>query len=493
MIEPAEPTESTEFTESAGPAEPVEPAEIIVVGAGIAGLVLARELVLQGHAVRLLEGESRAGGQVAALQLDGLRIDAGAEAFATRGGIVSQYLEHLGLADRIIAPLQAPAWLHAADGTTVPLPASSMLGIPAAPLADDVVRVVGRPGAWRGVLDAVLPAAVGSTLPTVGALVRRRMGDAILERLVAPVVEGIHSTHPDDLPVSAVPGLVDHLLREKSLGRAVARMRIDAPAGSLVASLEGGMATLADALLAELDRFGVPIEYGVRVAEVHPDHVVLAGAAQAVAGHALAEQPRAEVEVRRGRVAVAAPGLIAPADGVAATRTETHLVTLVLAADIPGGPALATAPRGTGVLVARGSVVAARALTHVTAKWSNIRAAAGGREVVRLSYEQPPSPEQVRRDAQALLGVSIPSDRVLAAHTVTWQRAGRIVVGDDIPVVGEQVAGTGLAAVIAHARAVAEQFGPPQADPPQFGPPQAGVDPRKQLGPIEHHEKETAA
>jgi len=473
------------------------------VGAGIAGLVLARELVLQGHAVRVLEAEPRAGGQVAALQLDGLRIDAGAESFATRGGIVRQYLEHLGLADRIIAPLQAPAWLHAVDDTTVPLPAASMLGIPAAPLADDVVRVVGRAGAWRGVLDVLLPGTVGSTLPTVGALVRRRMGDAILERLVAPVVEGIHSTHPDDLPVSAVPGLVDHLLREKSLGRAVARMRIDAPAGSLVASLEGGMATLVDALLAELDRFGVPVEYGVRVAEVHPDRVVLAGAVDGAAGHALAVhgdavQPTVEAEVRHGRVTVAAPGLIAPADGVAATRTETHLVTLVLTGDIPGEPALAAAPRGTGVLVARGSGVAARALTHVTAKWSSVRAAAGGREVVRLSYEQPPSLEQARRDAQALLGVSIPSDRVLATHTVTWQRAGRIVVGDDIPVVGEQVAGTGLAAVIAHARTVAEQLGPPQAGPPEFGPPEFGPpqfngDPRKQLGPIEHHEKETAA
>lgn len=424
-----------------------EPAETLVIGAGIAGLVLARELVLQGRRVRVLEASDRAGGQVASVELDGLRLDAGAEAFATRGGTVREYLERIGLADRIIAPRDAPAWLHAAEGQTVPLPAVSLLGIPAAPLAADVVAVVGRRGAWRGLLDALLPGPVGSRLPTVGALVRRRMGDAILEKLVAPVVEGIHSTHPDDLPVTAVPGLVHNLLRENSLGRAVARMRIDAPAGSLVASLEGGMATLVDALLAELDRFGVPVEYGVRVAEVHPDHVVLAND----------RDDDAEPEVRHGTVVVAAPGLVDPVDGSSAVQTATHLALLVLAPD----ERLAAAPRGTGVLVARGTSVVARALTHVTAKWATVQAAADGREVVRLSYERTPTLEQARRDAEVLLGVSIPSDRVIAGEVVTWLRAARIAVDDDAPVVGEQVAGTGLAAVIVHARATAEQLGAP--------------------------------
>jgi len=85
--------------------------DTIVVGAGIAGLVAARELVLLGHTVRVLEASDRAGGQIAAATVDGVRIDLGAEAFATRGGLVRDYLERLGLADRIESPLDAPAWL----------------------------------------------------------------------------------------------------------------------------------------------------------------------------------------------------------------------------------------------------------------------------------------------------------------------------------------------------------------------------------------------
>lgn len=429
MTDPS-PTESAATT---------EPPAAIVVGAGVAGLVAARELVLQGFSVRVLEADEVAGGQVRAHEIDGIRLDAGAESFATRGGVVRDYLARLGLESRIVSPDDRGAWLHSAEDRAAPLPAVSLLGIPSAPLAADVVSIVGRRDAWRGMLDTVLPGPVGAKAATVGELVRRRMGDGILEKLVAPVVEGIHSRHPDDLPIAAVPGLVHHLLRENSLGRAVARLRIDAPAGSLVAGLEGGMSGLVDALLAELDRFGVPVHYGTRVAEVHDDRVVLA-----------TDDPDHDGDELEGRVVVAAPGLVG-----AGTRTATHLVTLVVDSD-----SLADAPRGTGVLVARGSSVRARALTHLTAKWPWVRAAAGGREVLRLSYEHDATVDQAREDAGRLLGIELPAASIVGSTVTTWHRAGRIEASGSIPIVGEQVAGTGLAAIIDHTQRTMKELQP---------------------------------
>lgn len=415
------------------------PPAAIVVGAGVAGLVAARELVLQGFAVRVLEADSIAGGQVRAHEVGGIRLDAGAESFATRGGIVRDYLARLDLEHRIVSPLDRGAWLHSAEERAARLPAVSLLGIPSAPLAADVVSIVGRRDAWRGMLDTVLPGPVGAKAATVGELVRRRMGDGILEKLVAPVVEGIHSRHPDELPLDAVPGLVHHLLRENSLGRAVARLRIDAPAGSLVAGLEGGMTVLVEALLAELDRFGVPVHYGTRVAEVHADRVVLA-----------TDDPDHDGEELEGRVVVAAPGLVG-----AGTRTATHLVTLVVE-----NAALAEAPRGTGVLVARGSSVRARALTHLTAKWEWVRTAAHGREVLRLSYEHDATVDQAREDAGRLLGIELPAASIVGSTVTTWHRAGRIEASGSIPIVGEQVAGTGLAAIIDHTQRTMKELQP---------------------------------
>src|SRR5690606_8716886 len=132
-----------------------------------------------------------------------------------------------------------------------------------------------------------------------------------------------------------------------------------APAGSAVLGIRGGMHRLIEALLAELVRFGVEVRTDARV--VSADR----------AGVTLADGERLD-----GPVVLAAPGI---GDAEPAPVRRVTLVTLVVDA-----PELDDAPRGTGVLVAEGADVAARALTHVTAKWEWVAAAAGGRHVLRL-------------------------------------------------------------------------------------------------------------
>jgi len=426
-----------------------ESLDVIVVGAGIAGLVAARELVLQGHRVRVFEASARAGGQVRAMVLDGITVDVGAAQFSLDDGVVTGYLQRIGRTPHVQAPLVERRWLHTTHGATLPLPVPSLLGIPTITMTDDVTRIIGRRGGWRGLVDALLPGPVGATAATLGALVRRRMGDDMLERLVAPVVEAERGVHADELPLSAVAGLSHNLLRENSLGRAVARMRLDVADDAVVdgptALLDGGMSTLVDALLADLDRFGVKIEYGVRVTEAHPEHVVLA----APQGD---ESP--QPEVCQGLVVVAAPELVTTAETMRAEPSREIVVTLVIS-----GAALAGIPRDAGVLVARGGDVAARTLTHLSARWSHLRAAAQGRAIVRLSYEQTVTVEQARLDAEVLLGISIPTTAILDHATAEWMRTGSVTVDGSMPVVGEHVAGRELGRVIAHARAVAESIG----------------------------------
>jgi protoporphyrinogen/coproporphyrinogen III oxidase len=149
---------------------------------------------------------------------------------------------------------------------------------------------------------------------------------------------------------------------------------------------------------------------------------------------------------------VAAPVVTAPAEPA----RPVTLVTLVVDA-----PALDSAPRGTGVLVASGAAVGARALTHVTAKWPWVAERAGGRHVLRLSYDGAAQPgghaaavERATRDASALLGAALPAPD--DAAIVTWERAApRTHSVDGMRYVGESVSGTGIAAVVAQADAIA--------------------------------------
>jgi oxygen-dependent protoporphyrinogen oxidase len=146
-----------------------------------------------------------------------------------------------------------------------------------------------------------------------------------------------------------------------------------------------------------------------------------------------------------GQVILAAPGIAGP-------RTPGRRVTLVtLVVDAPG---LETAPRGTGVLVAPDAGVGARALTHLSAKWRWVADLAGDRHVLRLSYDGDEADVRAAsRDAETLLGVPIRS--VDDAKAVTWERAPTPTHAvDGMRRVGESVAGTGIAAVVAQADAL---------------------------------------
>lgn len=421
-------------------------ADCIVVGGGVAGLVAARALALGGLSVIVLEASERLGGKVRAHVVDGIVLDAGAESFATRQDTVAELARSLGLGDDIVTPDAAGAWLQPDDATAAPLPRAGVLGIPATPIAADVIDVVGIAGALRAQLDSLLPRSVGAREQTLGALVRRRMGRRVVERLVAPVTMGVHSRHPDALDLDSVaPGLRAGLGREGSLSHAVRVLRAAAPAGSAVAGMRGGIASLVPALLAALDRAGAEVRLNAPVRSLDATTVTLADGATLTA--------RAVV-------------LAAPDMGLT-SRGSAHVVSdapgVVLATLVVRSAALDAAPRGTGVLVGAGcSSVVAKALTHATSKWAWLAEKAGEhRHVLRLSYDADrvvgfDAEELCTRaiaDASRLLDTPIAAEDVLGFARVDWTAAsaeGR-ATGDGVVRVGETASGTGLAAVIGQA------------------------------------------
>ena len=128
-----------------------------VIGAGIAGLVVARDLQRAGVPTTLVEAQPRVGGMVRAETLaEGIRVDVGAEGFAVRGDAVVELAAQLGLAERLCDPRTSRLWLPPASGAH-PLPEQSLHGIPAVPLAREVIDVLGWGGALRAQLDRLMP------------------------------------------------------------------------------------------------------------------------------------------------------------------------------------------------------------------------------------------------------------------------------------------------------------------------------------------------
>ena len=493
---------------------------VVVVGAGIGGLIAARECAKVGMQVTLLEGSDVLGGSIRAAELDGLRVDAGAESFATRGGHVRALLDELGLSDRIEAPAAGGAWLAGIPGVgAAPLPVGGILGIPANPFQEDVRRVIGWSGAWRAYLDRVRPPLTIGHQHSLGRLVASRMGKKVRDRLVAPVTTGVYSASPEDVDVDiAAPGLNAALTRVGSLSGAVQALREEGAAraaakapepaakapGAAVEGIVGGMTVLVDALEADLIRLGAVVRTRTRARSLSKSgeswlvETETDGKADAVPGAHPDENDAVPLDPTGTTDELAADAVILATDEAAARRLlggvvpklresaaegdapEIEIVTLLLDAR-----ELDASPRGTGVLTVPGSHTA-KALTHSTAKWRWLREAAGNRHLVRVSFgaqgERPATAalddEAAARlalaEASALLGLSLPDAALLASHRsryVQSQPASIIGAGElrssargavqavpGLAAVGAWLSGTGLAQVIPDARDEADRL-----------------------------------
>lgn len=451
---------------------------VVVIGGGMAGLVAAWECAKVGMPVTVLEASDSVGGTVAAADVAGLRVDTGASSW-TAGGAARDLVAELGLDDRIVTPRDDRTWIAGlAKGAAAPVPDDAVLGIPANPWSDSVRRFIGWTGAWRAYLDRLRPPLTIGKERNLARLVRSRMGDAVLDRMVAPLGLGRFGIAADRVDVSAAaPGLSSALTRTGSLGGAVADLLVGR-AGAGVESLDGGLAPLVDALAGRLADLGAVVTTGVRVTGIDRDDAgwrALDGAEVIAA---------ADIVVVATDPHEAARLLIPHAGATVAEMTAAghrrDILTLVVDA-----PALDAAPRGGQVYPVPGSSRAS-GVVHATARWGWLAQAAGpGRHVLHVAFDRPagatddPLPDDAglaaiaREEASALLGVGIDADAVrgwrrdafalpLPASAIGHDdhaRAVRAAVGDvpGLAAVGAWLAGSGLNRIVADAREEAER------------------------------------
>lgn len=419
---------------------------VTVVGGGLAGLLAAYRLLGQGNEVTVLEAGEALGGMLASVDLAGVRVDSGAEAYATRGGVVAPLAAELGLG--VAAPTGQP---HVWWPTGIHPLAEGVMGIPASfddpawgALSADELALARR--------DLELGPEVGADAKTVGELVEARLGCAVVERLVAPLTTGVYGSHPDKLALYVAPGLIPALASEGSLVAAVAKVRN--PGAASVEQPIGGMFKLIEALAERIEALGGEIRTGAEVTGLAPGHVVhLADGTSIEADRVVLAAPAAATLALVSQLGVV---LEAPA-----VHTARHAMLAVTT------PALAADPIGSGVLMGqRDDSVAAKALTHYSAKWPWARETIDGApapEVLRVSYPEDvlPTAEQAVADASALTGVPIGIDEVVGFASLGWgsmperispDRRDQLLAGAasvGVELVGAWLDGNGIAAVVA--------------------------------------------
>ncbi|HEX7353348.1 MAG TPA: protoporphyrinogen oxidase [Mycobacteriales bacterium] len=325
---------------------------VVVVGGGISGLAAAYDVRAAGAEVIVLEKSPRIGGALRTTLIEGMRVEEGADAFLVRVPWAMWLAEKCGL--DLVHPATGSALLYA-GGRCRPLPAGTVLGIPSS--LRSVREVLTPLGLARAALDRVLPASRLGEDPSVGALVRARLGGQVVDRLVDPLLGGVYAGSADGLSVAmTVPALAR---RHRSL-LATAAARSPEPSDAPVfASPAGGMEALPYAVAAGLD--------------VRTDTTVT-GLERAGTGWSVLVGPAGRQErIAADAVVLAVPapaaarllsGLVPDADLPSTAYASVAIVTLVYA---PG----TDTPDRSGVLVAPSAGTVAKALTFVGRKWAH--------------------------------------------------------------------------------------------------------------------------
>jgi oxygen-dependent protoporphyrinogen oxidase len=447
----------------------------------VAGLAAARSLVTAGYDVTVLEAAPQWGGKLASTRPGGVRLDSGAESVLARRPEALALIHDLGLDDRLVHPTAAAAQVLV-GGEVRRLPPSAM-GVPRD--LDALAGYLSREGLDRARQEPELPAPAFDDDLGIGAYVDARFGPEVTDRLLEPLLGGVYAGQSRLLSFEAVsPALFARACRGGSLLEHAQQSTVTSAHGPVFAGLVGGVATLADALVADLLTKGATLRTGVTVRELSPLRTGTTGGYRLLCGPTTAPElidcDAVVLATPAGPAGRLLTGLAAVGHELAAVPyASTAVLTLVLR-----GARLT----GSGLLVPPGELPTIKALTYSSNKWAWVADAAQhawgtDASVVRVSVGRLGEEGLLQLDDDALLARTWTEARRLPgwaqAELVTGEVARwggalpqylvghRVLVGrvraaergwPGLALCGAALDGVGVAACLAGATAAADKI-----------------------------------
>jgi oxygen-dependent protoporphyrinogen oxidase len=234
----------------------------VIIGGGIAGLATA--FYLQGCGAgdyTLVESSQTWGGKITSAAQDGFLVEGGPDSFITLKPAALDLCDRLGLHDQLVGSntgKQAATYVWS-GGSLHPMPEGMMLMAPTMLLPVLRSRLLSWSGKLRMGMEYFVPQRQGDHDESLAAFVRRRLGDEALNKIAGPLMGGIHAADPEKLSLKSTFPIFQEMERKHgSLLRAMLKGPRRKPASgsmptSMFMSLHGGLQTLTQALVSELN------------------------------------------------------------------------------------------------------------------------------------------------------------------------------------------------------------------------------------------------
>jgi protoporphyrinogen/coproporphyrinogen III oxidase len=274
------------------PPEAAAVCDVLVVGAGICGLVTAYRLQRAGFSVRVIEAAARPGGVIASVARDGCLYERGPNSALDTTPLIGELVTSLGLGGQMrFASATADRRYVVRGGALTPLPTS-----PGAFFATSLFSASAKLALLREPFIARSPAQAEES---IAAFVRRRLGNEFLDYAIDPFVAGIYAGDPETISVrAAFPKLHaleqrwGSLIRGQIFGASERRRQKEAAKNTAKSfSFVGGMQQLTDALAAALGS----VELNTRAMRLERDGAGIFSVFAERQGAALAWRARAVV------------------------------------------------------------------------------------------------------------------------------------------------------------------------------------------------------
>lgn len=349
--------------------------DLAVVGGGISGLAAAWAGMQQGADVVVIEAADAPGGKLRTSPVAGIDIDEGADAFLARVPEAVRLCGELGLGDDLVSPATGTAYVWT-DGALRRLPPEQLLGVPTDLDAVAASGILTAAGVERARADLTAPDDAPSGDEAIATLVRRRLGDEVLDRLVAPLLGGIWAGDCDLLSLRvAAANLAAARDRDASIIRGAAILRAEAVEqgaadGPVFLAPRGGVARLVDALA---ERLGERLRCGAPVSSLEPD-----GAGWRLATGDGDDPAAHRLPVLADRVVLATPAyvtarlLASRAPEVAAFLAGIDYASVVLTVLVVPREGIDHPLDGSGFLVPQSSGRLLTACSWMTSKWAHL-------------------------------------------------------------------------------------------------------------------------
>ena len=242
--------------------------DVVIIGAGIAGLAAAWELKQSGLQPLILEQSGRAGGVIVSDRVDGFVIDGGPDSILVQKPAAIELCAELGIADRLFPTTPPRSAFVVRHGRLTELPEASFLGIPTKVGPFITTSLFSLPGKLRMATEVLRPASSHAD-ESIGSFIRRRFGSEAVDYLAEPLLAGIHAGDVEQLSIhSLFPRLVSLERSHGSVLRGLSSVMAKAPKSSTgpFVSLPTGVGELPEALTAALGRDA--IRYHTRVMQI---------------------------------------------------------------------------------------------------------------------------------------------------------------------------------------------------------------------------------